>query len=174
LASGRWGVTTPIYSELPNVKLVGVADMNPDLVNGVALRTNTKVYTDYRQMLDEQQPDSVSIAVPTVDHLQVALEVIGRGIHLLIEKPIAFSVEEGVEIINAARNAGVKLMIGHVERFNPAVLALKAKLLEGALGRVFQIDARRQGPFRARYRYHPLRDERRDCACIRRNRTPRS
>jgi UDP-N-acetylglucosamine 3-dehydrogenase len=92
----------------------------------------------------------VTIAVPTVDHLAVALEVIGRGQHLLIEKPIAFSAEEGRQIISAAAEAGVTLMIGHIERFNPAVTALKRRLLEGELGRPFQVDARRQGPFPAR------------------------
>ena len=101
-------------------------------------------------MLDEQTLDAVTIAVPTVDHLEVALEVISRGIHLLIEKPIAFSVEEGQIIIDAAAVAGVCLMIGHIERFNPAVQALKSCLDNQELGRVFQIDARRQGPFPAR------------------------
>jgi UDP-N-acetylglucosamine 3-dehydrogenase len=85
-----------------------------------------------------------------VDHLQVALQIIQRHIHLLIEKPIALSVEEGRQIITAAEQSGVLLMVGHIERFNPAVIALKARLAAGEMGRVFQIDAHRQGPFPAR------------------------
>ncbi len=139
-----------VYSELADVELVGVADADLSAAQSVAQRYNTRAYSDYVQLLDEQKPDAATIAVPTVDHLSVALEVIQRKIHLLIEKPIAFSVEEGRQIIAAAEQAGVKLMIGHIERFNPAVIALKSHLANGELGRVFQIDAHRQGPFPAR------------------------
>jgi predicted dehydrogenase len=139
-----------VYSELPGVTLVGVADVDAKNVEAVARRTNTKAYTDYRLMLDEQQPDAVTIAVPTAEHIHVAQEVISRKIHLLVEKPIARTVAEGQQIIDAARQAGVQLMIGHIERFNPAVIALKAHLAAGKLGRIFQIDARRQGPFPVR------------------------
>jgi predicted dehydrogenase len=136
--------------ELPGVSLVGVADSNETVVSGVAERYNTRPYTEYRQMLDEQRPDAVTIAVPTSSHKEVALEVIQRGIHLLIEKPIAFSVEEARDIIEAAQKADVKLMVGHIERFNPAVIALKQHLADRELGHVFQVDARRQGPLPGR------------------------
>ena len=132
--------------ELPDVRLVGVADRNEEVVTTIAERYNTRAYTDYRQMLDEQKPDAVTIAVPTSLHQEVAQEVIQRGIHLLIEKPIAFDVDEAKSMIDAARNANVQLMIGHIERFNPAVIALKQHLADNELGHVFQVDARRQGP----------------------------
>lgn len=141
-----------VYAELPDVDLLAVADADPKTAADVAQRYNTQAYTDYRSLLDEQKPDAVTVAVPTVDHLDVALEAIRRGIHLLIEKPIAFSVEEGQQIIGEAQSAGVQLMIGHIERFNPAVMALKEHLSTDELGRIFQIDARRQGPFPARVR----------------------
>jgi predicted dehydrogenase len=141
-----------VYWDMPDVELLGVADTEAQAVEAVARRYNTRGYSDYRQLLDEQRPDAVTIAVPTIDHLSVALHAIERGAHLLIEKPIAFSVEEGEQIIAAAEEAGVQLMVGHIERFNPAVIALKAHLAAGELGRVFQIDARRQGPFPARVR----------------------
>src|SRR5512139_4024979 len=117
-----------VYWELPNADLVAVADQNEATANTIAARYNTKAYTDFRQMLDEQRPDAVTICVPTSHHLEIALEVIQRGIHLLVEKPIAFTVEEGKKIIAAAEKAGVKLTVGHIERFNPAVIALKAHL----------------------------------------------
>jgi UDP-N-acetylglucosamine 3-dehydrogenase len=132
--------------EIPGVSLVAVADQNEVVVRGIAARYNTKPYTEYREMLDEQKPDAVTIAVPTSYHLAVALEVIQRGIHLLIEKPIAFNVDEARTMIDAARKMNVQLMVGHIERFNPAVIALKKHLADKELGHVFQVDARRQGP----------------------------
>lgn len=141
-----------VYSEMPGVELVGIADIDQRTAEAAARRFGGKAFTDYVQMLDEVKPQAVTIAVPTVDHLTTAQAVIQRGIHLLLEKPIALTVEEGQQIIEAARQAGVQLMVGHIERFNPAVIALKAHLAEGELGRVFQIDAHRQGPFPARIR----------------------
>ena len=136
-----------IYAELPGVTLAGVADTDQKTADSVAGRFHVRAYTDYRQLLDVEKPEAVTIAVPTVDHLPVAQAVIERGIHLLVEKPIAFSVSEGQAMIAAAQQAGVTLMVGHVERFNPAIIALKAHLAQGELGRIYQIDARRQGPF---------------------------
>jgi predicted dehydrogenase len=141
-----------VYSEMPQAELVGVADV--DLVNAqaVARRCGCPAYDDYQRLLDEQRPDAVSIVVPTVDHYEVGLQVIERGIHLLLEKPLSFTLEEGRALIAAAARSGLRLMVGHIERFNPAVIALKDHLAEGTLGRVFQIDAHRNGPFPARVR----------------------
>jgi predicted dehydrogenase len=139
-----------VYGEMPGVELVGVADEHPEAAEQVVKRYGGTGYTDYIQLLDEQKPDAVTIAVPTDEHLEVALQVIQRGIHLLIEKPIAYSVEQAQQIITAAEKAGVILTVGHIERFNPAVIALKQHIVNGDLGRVFQIDARRQSPFPAR------------------------
>lgn len=139
-----------IYWELPDVEFVGVADGDLAKAEAIAQRYGTKAYADYRTMLDEQKPDIVTVAVPTIYHLDVALDVISRGIHLMVEKPIAFNLEQGKQIIEAANEANVKLMVGHIERFNPAVIALKQHIADGELGRVFQIDAHRQGPFPAR------------------------
>lgn len=136
--------------ELPGVDLVGISDTNEALVNTIAKKYSTRAFTDYCQMLDETRPDAVTIAVPTLYHRNIALEVIERGISLLIEKPIAFDLDEGKDIIAAAQKKGVKLMIGHIERFNPAIIALKQRIASGKLGRIFQMDARRQGPFPAR------------------------
>ena len=141
-----------VYADLPDVTLVAVADPSPASAAQAARQFGGTAYTDYLAMLDAEQPDAVTIAVPTSEHLAVALQVIERGIHVLIEKPIAHTVEEARRIIAAAARAGVRLMVGHIERFNPAVIALKDRLRSGELGRVFQIDARRQGPFPARVR----------------------
>jgi len=139
-----------IYWELPNADLVGVADFNKDTANTIANKYGTKAYYDYKVLLDEAKPDAVTLAVPTIYHRDIALEIIDRGIPLLIEKPIAFTIEEGQSIIDAARKKNVKLMIGHIERFNPAIITLKEHINQGKLGRIFQMDAHRQGPFPAR------------------------
>ncbi len=141
-----------VYWQMPETTLVGVCDVNETAAGRIARQYDTKSFTDYQQMLDTVRPDVVSVALPTEFHLEAAQQVISRGIHLLVEKPIAFSRKEGQEIIDAAHRVGVKLMVGHIERFNPAVQLLKSHLMEKKLGQIFQIAARRQGPFPARIR----------------------
>lgn len=139
-----------VYADLNNVELTGVADIDLRAAQTTARRYNAAAYAHYLRLLDNLKPDAVTIAVPTERHLEVALSVIERGIHLLLEKPIARSVDEAEQIIAAAQKANVRLMVGHIERFNPAVMALKQRLTDGELGRVFEIDARRQSPFPTR------------------------
>lgn len=141
-----------VYSELESASLVGVADVLQTNLAPIVRRFHCSAYTDYRQLFDEQQPDAVSIAVPTIDHLEVVREAVDRGIHVLVEKPIAHELEQATEMVALCKRRGVVLAIGHVERFNPAVIALKERIQQGELGRVFQIDARRQSPFPARVR----------------------
>lgn len=136
-----------VYRELPDVELVGVADLNLEAAEAVARRAGTQAYVDYRRLLDEERPQAITIATPTVHHLPIALEAIQRGIHVLVEKPIASDTGQARHMIEAAERAGVCLMVGHVERFNPALAALKQRLAEGQLGRLYQVDARRQGPY---------------------------
>ncbi|MDD5466619.1 MAG: Gfo/Idh/MocA family oxidoreductase [Anaerolineales bacterium] len=136
-----------VYWELPEADLVGVADIDSSLASQIARKYGTRAYSTYRELLDETKPEAVTIATPTVTHYRVALDVIQRGIHVLIEKPISASINEGVDIINQAQDHNVLLMIGHIERFNPAIKELKAHLEANDLGKVIQIDARRQGPY---------------------------
>jgi len=136
--------------ELPDVDLVGIADFNHETAQRVALKYNTKAFFSHETLLDETRPDAVTLAVPTIYHHKIALDIIERGIPLLIEKPIAFTIEEGKDIIDKAKQNNVKLMIGHIERFNPAITTLKKIIAAGELGRIFQMDAHRQGPFPAR------------------------
>src|SRR2546423_15387400 len=92
-----------VYADLPNVELVGIADIDAVAASAVARRYGGRPYTNYCQMLDETEPDAISLAVPTAQHLEVSLEVVRRGIHLLVEKPIAPSVAKGEEVIASAR-----------------------------------------------------------------------
>jgi predicted dehydrogenase len=103
-------------------------------------------------LLEGPLPTAAIVAVPTQEHFATARALLERGVHVLVEKPIAATEEEGIAMTTLARDRGVVLAVGHVERFNPAVVALKAHLARGALGRVFQIRATRVGPFPARIR----------------------
>ncbi len=141
-----------VLNDLEGVELVGLADADEATAQRAARPYGVPAYTQYTELLDREKPDAVVIAVPTIMHCEVALAAISRGMHLLVEKPIAFTVEEGQEIIDAARKAGVVLTVGHIERYNPAVLELHKRLQRGELGRVFQIHARRLGPFPPRVR----------------------
>jgi predicted dehydrogenase len=137
-----------VYNELPDAELVAIADPNEDALSAAGVRA----YQDYRRLLDEEQLDAVSIAVPARMHHEVALACIERGIATLVEKPIAASVTEGEALRAAAGRNGVPLMVGHIERFNPAVRELKRRVEAGELGRVYQARARRVGPFFRRER----------------------
>lgn len=141
-----------IYSELPDVKLVAVADTDPQRARAVAARYGARPYIDYRRMLEKERLDAVSVAVPTALHESVGLDALEAGAHVLIEKPIAATLEGARRLIDRARQLGRQLMVGHVVRFNPAIQALKRKLEAGELGRVFQIFCRRIGPFPTRIR----------------------
>lgn len=133
---------TRVYSQLPDVQLVGVADTDHKLVSRIAEKLNTEAFTDYKELLREEL-DAVSIAVPTSLHREIAIEAINTGTSVLIEKPIADTVENAAEIINRAEQKNIKLMVGHIERFNPSVGVLKQSL-EAA--HVLSIDITRVGP----------------------------
>jgi UDP-N-acetylglucosamine 3-dehydrogenase len=141
-----------VYSELSNVSLVAVSDTDSVNTKTLASRFGIQHYEDYRVMLEKEKPEAVSVCVPTALHLEVAKTALEAGAHVLVEKPIAATVEDGIELIEIAKSLGRQLMVGHIVRFNPAIQALKQKLDEGLLGRIFQIVSHRVGPYPARIR----------------------
>lgn len=141
-----------VYDALEETTFVGVCDADADAADWVAARYRVPAFTDHRALLEAVRPDIVSVVVPTLGHVPVALDALAAGAHVLVEKPIAPTVAEATRLIDAARAAGRLLTVGHVERFNPAIRALRERLQDGALGRVFTIQARRLGPFPARVR----------------------
>lgn len=112
---------TRIYSSLPQVKLVGVADPIPERRQELASRYDCRSWPDHGPLLD--RVDAVSVAVPTSLHAEVALPFLKRGIHVLVEKPIAEDVKSATRMVDEAH--GAVLHVGHSERFNPAVLAIR-------------------------------------------------
>jgi len=141
-----------VYGELPEAELVAVADADGQVADKVASQFGIKAYTNYQQMLEVECPQAVSIAVPTALHEEAATAALKAGAHVLVEKPIAAMLEEGQRLIELAKRISRQLMVGHIVRFNPAMQALKQKLEDGELGRIFQIFCRRAGPFPARIR----------------------
>lgn len=136
-----------ILADMDDVELVAVVDTNKDQVNRIGNRYRVHKYTTIDDLFGLEQLDAVCICVPTVNHYEVARRAISEKVHLLVEKPIALTIEQGREIITAAEEAGVTLTVGHVERFNPAVIALRQRIAKGELGRVFQVEAHRASPF---------------------------
>jgi len=136
-----------IYSQLKNASLVAVSDINEKIGKKVAKEFNCQYYKDYNKMLNKERMECVSIAVPTKLHKKVALDVIKSKTHLLIEKPIALTTKEAQEIIKAAKKAKVKLTVGHIERFSPAIRVLKDIVKRGDLGEIISIIAKRVGMF---------------------------
>ncbi len=150
---GFGAIHARVLGEMDGVCLAAVCDRDEARLNAVARGRTVAAYTDHRQMLARERLDAVIVAVPTRLHEEVALCAIEAGVRaLLVEKPLAPSLAEGRRLADAAARAGVALMAGHVERFNPAIVELRRRVHAGQAGRVLQVSARRLGPFAARTR----------------------
>jgi predicted dehydrogenase len=132
-----------VFADLPGVRLVGIADPDRKQRDFVSGALGCAAHPDVRDLL-AAGVDAVTIAAPTHLHRELALACTARGVHVLVEKPIASSVDEGRAIIAAANRAGVTLMVGHVERFNPAVEAIKEAIRDED---ILSIAITRVGPF---------------------------
>ncbi len=139
------------YSEMEGVELAGISDVDQKRVEAMATQFKTKAFTDYKKMLAEGL-DAVSVVVPTKLHTQVVLDALEMGTHVLVEKPIADTTENAELMIEAAKKAGRILMVGHIERFNPAVIKLKEIIDSGTLGKIVSISTKRVGPYNPRIR----------------------
>lgn len=141
-----------VLGDLEDVELVAVCDANAAAAEDAARERSLCAYSSWDEMLERERLDAAVIAVPTRFHCEAGVAALDRGLHVFIEKPIASTLAEGRELVAAAKRAGRLLAVGHIERFNPAVRELQTKLAGGAIGRIFQLQARRQGPFPARIR----------------------
>jgi predicted dehydrogenase len=139
-----------VYSEMPEVELVGIVDQNRAVAEPLSHTYRIPLFTDVREMVEKVRPDAVSVAVPTEFHYQTTKTLLEMGCNVLVEKPIAATLEEAYALRDLASQQGCVLTVGHIERFNPAIIDLKRRLESGELGRVFQMHARRVGPFPTR------------------------
>jgi len=131
-----------IYSSLPGVKLAGITDVDEARGKEIAEKYKTKFYSSVPELLEKV--DAVTISTPTFTHYEVGMKAIEAGKHLLIEKPLAKTLEEGEALVRAAREKNLVLAVGLIERFNPAFLALKRLLVRE---RPLIIDFKRRSPF---------------------------
>jgi predicted dehydrogenase len=135
-----------VLNALEGVEFIGVYDPGenvPETIEG------QRVYKSFSELLD-LQPDYCIVASPTVFHLELGLELAHRKIHALIEKPVASDTASSQALVDAFQSAGLVGGVGHIERFNPALQAMRKRIEDGALGEIFQISTRRQGPFPGR------------------------
>jgi UDP-N-acetylglucosamine 3-dehydrogenase len=126
----------PEYVGNPNVEIVAFCDVVKERAESYAKAHGGKAYTDYKEVLEKEKPDAVSVCLPNVLHAPVSIAAAKAGAHVLCEKPMATSEAEAEEMIAAAKSAGVYLMIGHNQRLMPPHVKAKEVLQEGRLGKV--------------------------------------
>ncbi len=131
------------YAALPDSQLIGVCDNNAANAQKIAADLGVEAFTDYHKLLDKV--DAVSIVVPTQKHFEVARACLEKGVHVLLEKPITVTVAEAQQLVDIAAKNKLVLQVGHLERFNPAILALDAVLTEPLF-----IESHRIAPFNPR------------------------
>ena len=137
-----------VLRDLPGVELVGATDPEPRARNAVK---GVSAIADLDALL-ALGIDMCVVASPTLTHTDIGLQLAAAGVHTLVEKPLASDAESGRMLAKAFEASGLVGCVGHIERYNPALSALRARLAHGALGSVFQITTRRQGPFPQRIR----------------------
>lgn len=135
-----------VLSNLPGVDLVGVYDLMGDPNKTV----REDLIVDAISKFIPKNIDYAVIAVPTIKHEEVALEIIDMGANVLIEKPLAHTIDSAQRILYALNNGNLVGAVGQIERYNPALLEAKRRIENGELGKLYQIYTRRQG-------WHPVR-----------------
>jgi len=131
------------YLALPDVELVAVVDTDAERVGEVAAKHGVRACTDYGALLDEL--DIVSVVTPPATHFEIARRCLGAGVHTLVEKPVTETVAQAEALIALANARGLVFQVGHLERFNPVVLALRPLLT-----RPTRIEARRMSVYKQR------------------------
>jgi len=139
-----------ILQSNPAMRFAGAVDPGGDRFG--AVNDGAMVFATVDELLASGAPDFAVIAVPTEEHLRAVRELTAAGVHVLVEKPLASTAEEARELIATVRDAGVRGAVGHVERCNPALRALRAHVQDGLLGDLFLIATERVGPFPDRVR----------------------
>ncbi len=111
------------WKEIPGIKLIGFFDPNNDNAKEVVEKYGLKRYMDEEKLIDAC--DIIDVITPTTQHFEICMQAIRKGKHVFVEKPITHTIQEGRDLMNMVREANIKLQVGHVERFNPAFIAIK-------------------------------------------------
>jgi len=133
------------FAKMPDVDLVAIFDADEASVNQVAEQYQTTAYMSFDDMMNEKKPDIVSICLPTHFHKEYVFKVADKGSHIICEKPIAPSIEDGIDMVKYCENKGVRLFIGHVVRFFPNYVDIAKKVKAGVIGDVGVIHTKRVG-----------------------------
>lgn len=136
-----------VYSDMDDVELVAVCDVDRETAKSVSKKYKINYYGNYKEMLKKERIDAVSICVPTKLHKKTAIDVLKNRVNVIIEKPIAATIKDAEEIIKEAGSSGAKLMVGHIERFNPVVIELKKRIEGNGLGKIYKVHCVRLSPF---------------------------
>lgn len=146
LGTGFWGRNQArVLSQLENAELVCVCDLNQASAKTVGGEFHVPYFTSVEEALSLKEVEAVTVCTPTTTHKEVATQALLAGKHALVEKPMTNTVPEAKELLSLARRQGLRLMPGHIERFNPAVDYLKSLIDGGKLGTVTLLLARRVG-----------------------------
>jgi len=135
-----------VLNELEGVKFQGVYDPSPAVADQIE---GKPVVRDLEKFLD-MGFDYCVVAAPTTYHLDIGRTLAERGIHALIEKPVASTTDDAIELRDLFAAAGLIGGVGHIERYNPALQSARQRIQDGLLGEIYQITTRRQGPFPGR------------------------
>ena len=126
IGCGLWGRNhARVYEELDKASLVAVCDIDGSVASEVGRRFHVDWYDDPSELLEREDIEAVSVCTPTKTHMEVSVEVVEKGKHLLVEKPMTDTVADADELLRISERAGLYLAVGFVERFNPAVLEAK-------------------------------------------------
>lgn len=149
VGAGRMGANHVwALRDIEGASLATVCDANEETASRTAKNSGLdRYYTSVEEMLDHEKLDAAIVATSTQYHCEVALRCIEAGVHVLVEKPMASSVEQCLKLVRAAESHNVRLMIGHVERFNPAICQVKSFLDQGLIGGLYCVETVRSGPF---------------------------
>jgi len=146
IGTGFWGKNQArVFSQLPQAKLMCICDANPTTASAIGSQFEVEGATDLNNVLSRRDIDAVTICTPTVTHRDIATRALEAGKHVLVEKPMTNTAVEGNELLSLAKKKGLRIMPGHIERFNPAVTYLKSLVDERALGNIMLLLARRVG-----------------------------
>src|ERR671920_855987 len=141
------GVHLDAYASIPDVEVVGVADARIEYAVAGAKMVDARTYTSYDELVAMEEVEVVDVCLPTAFHRDLAVRAAGEGRHVILEKPIARTMEDAQQILDAFSDAGPRLFVGHVVRFFPEYVGIKQKIDAGDLGTVGVVRTSRRSPF---------------------------
>nr|MBA3637269.1 Gfo/Idh/MocA family oxidoreductase [Rubrobacteraceae bacterium] len=141
------GVHLNAYAGIPEVEVVGVADARIESAVAGAKLVGARPYASYEELVAAEDVEVVDVCLPTAFHRDLAVRAAGEGKHVILEKPIARTIEDAQEILEAFSGYGPRLFVGHVVRFFPEYVGIKEKIDAGNLGTVGVVRTSRRSPF---------------------------